>query len=304
MYIPILVLLMTFFIPYVSILSAQEKITLIDANASCVTASCHSNMGKKKYVHAAGVDARFCVKCHEIVKDGEHTFRKISSNTRTLCIQCHGEGIKAPAELKDPPPRIVFEDKNMQFHPLFIAGECTACHDAHESNFYKHLKVQYPDEFYALYTEKTYALCININCHKGFEKALTAPRTLTDTMFRNGNVNLHYSHVSIPKGRTCRTCHQICYPQHVSKNPKLIRESFPFGKRALTLTFEKTETGGDCSTTCHRTSKYDRYEPVFNLIKTVPPPGNDATDEELKLSRERDLQKQEDKEGTKEDNKQ
>ncbi|MBI5139584.1 hypothetical protein HZA26_03170 [Candidatus Nomurabacteria bacterium] len=63
----------------------------------------------------------------------------------------------------------------------------------------------------------------------------------------------------------------------------------------LTLNYEKTETGGTCNTSCHRVTKYDRYTPAFNLIKTTPRPGNDAAEEELKLSKERDMQKQKEK---------
>jgi len=37
---------------------------------------------------------------------------------------------------------------------------------------------------------------------------------------------------------------------------------------------------------------YDRYDPCPVPIRTTPRPGIDATDEELKLNRERDLQLQ------------
>ncbi len=303
-YIPsFFILSVSFIFFYISYTSAEQKILLIDTNASCITPSCHADMGKKKYVHTAGVDAKYCNRCHEIVKEGEHLFKNLPIEARSLCARCHSENINAPADLKGSPPKIIFEDKNMQFHPLFAEGKCTGCHDAHESNFYKHLKAEYPGEFYAPYSAETYTLCINANCHQGFEKALTEPRTLSATLFRNGNLNLHFSHVNIPKGRTCRTCHQICYPRRVSKNQKLIRETFQFGKRQLTLTYEKTETGGSCGTTCHRVSKYDRYAPVFNLIKTTPPPGRDATVEELKLSKERDMKEQKKKEGAKNEEK-
>ena len=270
---------------------ASEKTLFIDTSASCITSSCHEDMGKKKYIHTAGLDPMHCRRCHKIVREGEHVFKKIPSETRSLCSQCHSRHSSPPPDIKEVPPKIIFKDDGVKFHPLFGRGECTECHDAHESNFYKHLKAPYPGELYAPYSDRAYDLCVNSRCHKGFKKALTEPRTLTATMFRNGNLNLHFRHVNKEKGRTCRTCHQICY-QKRPENEKLIREGFQFGKKNLPIKYEKTDTGGKCSTTCHRTAGYDRYEPVFNLIKTTPRPGKDATGEELKLSKERDMQKE------------
>jgi len=36
---------------------------------------------------------------------------------------------------------------------------------------------------------------------------------------------------------------------------------------------------------------YDRYEPVFNALKTTPREGREATEEELKKAKERELKK-------------
>lgn len=262
---------------------ARENNFPIDIAASCITSSCHADMGKKKYVHAVGVNIKYCNKCHEIEKEGEHSFKNLPLETRLLCAQCHSEEIAAPAEFEKTPPKVILKDGGY-FHEPFAEGKCTECHDAHESNFKKHLKAEYPGEFYASYSAGAYSLCLNTECHKGLEKALTEPRTLTDTKFRNGNLNLHFRHVNKKKGRTCRACHH----HHNSKNPKLIRDSFPFRKKILTIKYKKTETGGSCTTTCHIPVKYDRYKPVEILMKTTPRLGKDATPEDLKLSRKRD----------------
>jgi predicted CXXCH cytochrome family protein len=262
---------------------AEKDILLIDTEASCITSSCHADMGKKKYVHAIGVDGKQCKRCHEIVKQGEHSFKKLLSETYPLCAKCHSEEFTTPPDIKGTPPKVIFKDKEIKLHKPFAEGKCTECHNAHESNFYKHLKAEYPSEFYASYSQETYSLCIK--CHKELEKALTEPRTLTDTKFRNGNLNLHFRHVNKEKSRTCRVCHQ----HHGSKNPKLIRKDFLFEKRTLTIEYEKTETGGICITPCHIPVRYDRYKPVEIFMKTTPRLGEDATPEELKLSREREM---------------
>lgn len=262
---------------------AQENNFPINKEASCITSSCHADMGQKKYVHAVGVDGKNCNRCHEIVKEGEHSFKKLPSETYPLCAKCHSEEFTTPPDLKGSPPKVKLKDKEIKFHAPFAEGKCTECHDAHESNFHKHLKAEYPREFYASYSAEIYSLCYK--CHKEMKEALAEPRTLNATGFRNGNLNLHFRHVNKTKGRNCKTCHH----HHGSKNPKLIKESFLFGKRKLAIKYEKTKTGGSCTTACHVPVKYDRYKPVETSMKTTPRLGRDATPEELRLSRERDM---------------
>ncbi|MEW6600956.1 MAG: cytochrome c3 family protein, partial [Nitrospirota bacterium] len=262
-------------------INAQSEILSINTEASCITSSCHAAMGKKKYVHAVGVDGRQCIRCHEILKQGEHSFKKIPPVTFPICSKCHSEEFSTPSDIKGSPPKVIYEDKEMKFHAPFAEGKCTECHDAHESDYYKHLKAEYTEEYYASYTDGTYSLCLK--CHKALEKALTEPRTLTDTRFRNGNLNLHFRHVNKPKGRTCKTCHH--HHGSKTKNLLLIKDAFPFGKRSLLINYEKTETGGSCAPACHATVQYDRYEPVETNMKTTPREGVDATPEELRLNR-------------------
>lgn len=274
--------------------SAEEKkLITLTPGESCISQSCHAVMGKKKYVHMAGVDGKQCHRCHETVKEDEHVFKKMTLITKPLCEKCHSEEFPVSGELKKElkksPPVVISKDKDRKLHAPFAEGKCTECHDAHESDFYRHLKFQYPEGLYASFSVETYTLCIK--CHKGFDQALTEPRTLSLTLFRNGNRNLHYLHVNKTKGRTCAVCHH----PHGLDNFALIRDNVPFGNRMLPLTYEKKDDGGKCATTCHRTAEYDRYNPVFNMIKTSPLPGTDATTEELKHSREEDLKRQAEK---------
>jgi predicted CXXCH cytochrome family protein len=254
-------------------------------------------MGMKKYVHEIGVDPLKCGRCHTEVTKGDHSFTQIPENVKFLCSQCHSENSIIPPDIKGKPPKVIpakDEDNTIIFHLPFKEGRCTVCHDAHESDYHSHLKKYYPPDPYAVYSSGTYSLCANIQCHKGYEKALEEPRVLRGTMFRNGNLNLHFKHVNKKKGRTCLTCHK----QHGSKVPGLIADNFHFGTRTLTLEYEKTTTGGSCRTSCHRDTKYDRYTPAANLIVSSPTPGQDATAEELKLSRERDASEEGESEET------
>jgi len=104
------------------------------------------------------------------------------------------------------------------------------------------------------YTDNAFSLCFS--CHK--RDMVQYPETSFATNFRDGERNLHFVHVNNKqKGRSCRLCHNF----HGSADPKLIRDSAPFGKWNLPLKFVKTETGGGCSPGCHKPLYYDRKTP-------------------------------------------
>jgi len=262
----------------------NDKVILIDPDASCITSECHASMGKKKYIHAVGIDPSKCRRCHIIQTAGKHIFKPIAAETGPICAQCHDKNTTPPADLTGNPPIVMSTGKESTLHKPFAEGKCTACHDAHESNYFRNLKDPFPSEPYATYTADTYRLCYNNECHKDFDSILETPRLLSGTLFRNGNLNLHFKHVNKKKGRTCYTCHR----RHGATNQKLIANLFQFGTRTLTLEYTRTDTGGTCVTPCHQTGRYDRYEPIFNAIRSSPTPGTDATKEELDASRQRD----------------
>lgn len=265
----------------------KDKILKIDTDAPCITSECHPDMGKKKYVHPIGINPTKCIICHAVISEGEHRFSPVPDQTSMLCNKCHTENATPPPDIVGTPPKVITKSKDVKLHDPFARGKCTICHDAHESNFFSHLKTSYPEGPYASYSIDTYGLCTNNDCHTKLQAILEKPRLLSHTAFRNGNLNLHFKHVNMKKGRTCKVCHR----HHGSNLPNLLSENFQFGTRTLTLKYEKTDTGGICITPCHSKARYDRYEPVFNVIKSSPTPGRDATEEELKASRERDMRK-------------
>jgi len=81
---------------------------------SCVTATCHANMGKEKYVHGP-VSVGECTVCHKPTAD--HKFKAIM-NVGKLCNDCHDK-----------------EYTGKVIHSPVQKGECSGCHDPHQSPY-------------------------------------------------------------------------------------------------------------------------------------------------------------------------
>jgi predicted CXXCH cytochrome family protein len=86
-----------------------------EAKPSCITAKCHTNIGKAKFVHGPAAVGE-CVTCHQLVKDEKHKFLPIQNSEET-CNKCH-----------DP------MQKKGTIHAPVAKGECTKCHDPHQSD--------------------------------------------------------------------------------------------------------------------------------------------------------------------------
>jgi predicted CXXCH cytochrome family protein len=173
-----------------------------------------------------------------------------------LCMSCHDRAYK-----KRDGRGIADMDKllteNTNHHGPIKQKDCSGCHNPHGSENFRILRYPYPSTFYLPFEAENYSLCFT--CH---EKTLVLDaKTTTLTNFRNGDQNLHFTHVNKPeKGRTCRSCHET----HGSNYPKHIRETVPFGSWDMPVEFQKTETGGSCTTGCHQEKKYDRANRDMN----------------------------------------
>lgn len=246
--------------------------------ALCLT--CHDKKPFQGLVTHGPVADGQCVQCHNPHASDQP--RQLQAAVPRLCFTCHDKPLKDAKGSFLPPVKATFEDKALVQHAPFAMGDCLNCHNPHAGPNHRLLVVPYAESFYTSFAKEKYP-CFRCHSVKGHsEKAFAEPRTLTDTEFRNGNLNLHYRHVNRQKGRTCRACHH----HHASKHPMYIRDSVPFGSRQITIdVFEKTETGGKCGPTCHAVVRYDRFEPVRNPLKVTPREGKDATPEELERAR-------------------
>ena len=170
----------------------------------------------------------------------------------TVCLKCHGkDDIKAKNGERLPNFVRLLKENHVHHKPL-DDKDCSACHGAHGTNYFRLLTDNYPEDLYAKYDDSTYALCYKCHNNTAF---ITEAETETATQFRNGKKNLHTVHVvNQARGRTCRTCHG----EHATKQAHLIRKDIPYGTEGwrLKINYLPTKNGGWCAKTCHETKEY------------------------------------------------
>jgi predicted CXXCH cytochrome family protein len=158
---------------------ATAKDNKDEPKESCITGSCHANMGKDKFVHGpvAGGD---CDVCHK--KKGKHKFAPIT-DVGKLCSECHeqlttqkvvhvpvkkGECTKChdphqspnKFQLRAPGSDLCFKCHNKSIiggkyvHGPVAAGSCTACHNVHQSPYQKLLLTKGNDVCFTCHTDK------------------------------------------------------------------------------------------------------------------------------------------------------
>jgi predicted CXXCH cytochrome family protein len=225
--------------------------------------SCHETIKDSTtaaYKHPAALGDRACLTCH--TAHGSNLARLMSDLPVRICMNCHDKEIKmsgggvvaAVAEVNEPA---------MFKHAPIRDGQCGGCHSTHGGDRPLLLRRAFPAEFYQRFSADKYDLCFG--CHD--EQLVENERAGGLTNFRNGDRNLHFVHVAKgDSGRSCRACHST----HASKYDRLVRDSVPFGKWQLPITFEKTPTGGMCVTGCHPAFHYDRENPVAPKATTPP----------------------------------
>lgn len=215
-----------------------------------ICVKCHDDFIKKttecKFKHPILDQKNICLNCHD--PHGSLFGNNLKVAPYNLCLDCHKQLIKGTGGKKYNIFE-VFAERPYKHGPV-AEGNCIDCHDPHGSDFYRTLKLYYPETFYTSFKIEKYALCFE--CHN--QSLVMEKITATVTNFRDGNRNLHYIHVNRKKGRTCSVCHEV----HASELPKFIRKSVSFGNWDIPIEFEKNANGGSCAPGCHKAYKYNR----------------------------------------------
>jgi predicted CXXCH cytochrome family protein len=242
--------------------------------------NCHSpHSGNFKFMFNSEGSQELCFNCHKDKKDWIENVKVKHQGlyTEKKCLACHDahvsdyvkQLVKQPVETcnichdkayNNPNNKTInmkeYLALNKIYHGPIKQGDCSSCHNTHGSDNFRMLRKYFPKAFYSSFDPKNYELCFN--CH---EKTLVLePKTTTMTGFRNGSQNLHFLHVNMPKGRTCRACHDA----HATNNPKHIRDGVPFGEWMLPVGFTQNEEGGSCLPGCHQRFEYNRKNAVKN----------------------------------------
>lgn len=228
---------------------------MLKAPSQQICNECHTDfleeMKNFKTPHQPVNDQKGCTNCH--MAHASNQEKLLKQHTMDMCLDCHNQELDANGRTLHNIAEQLSQVKYL--HGPLREKNCIACHEAHGSNHPFILEKDFPSQFYASYTEEAYDLCFD--CH---DKSLVEKKNHPTTGFRNGDENLHFLHVNREKGRSCRACHH----EHGSNQPNHVRSEVPFGRWNMTLNFEKTATGGTCSTGCHVTYGYDREERVIN----------------------------------------
>jgi predicted CXXCH cytochrome family protein len=203
--------------------------------------SCHKKndnwaKGDKKIVHSALNEKEKCLNCHEI-HSGNHQ-KLLKEETGKLCVKCHAITVAT-------------NDLSLLHTPV-QKGECLKCHSVHYGDHDKLLlKNHEREDGYVKNVEDSFQLCFS--CHSPMKKS----------NFRNGDKNLHNSHILSKFNGSQRGC-IVCHAVHVSTQQMLIQTKFNYKKFSLPIVYKKTENGGNCTTACHSNKGYDRITPTSN----------------------------------------
>jgi predicted CXXCH cytochrome family protein len=218
---------------------------------------CHQTIqqqvGTAKVEHKAWTMDHYCANCHDPhAAKLEHLLRRES---RSLCLHCHDQEVKSGNTTITNLGALLA--RTTEHHGPIRDGNCMACHsEVHGGSSRRRLKDDFPSDFYVSFKTDRYALCFL--CHE--EHLVDEARGAAFTDFRNGDRNLHFTHVNRQtKGRSCRACHDV----HASNQPTHLAESVAFGAGGwqMPLRFEPTASGGSCQPGCHKSQSYDRVTP-------------------------------------------
>jgi predicted CXXCH cytochrome family protein len=200
-----------------------------------------------KHKHSVVMADKSCLNCHN--SHGGNLAKLMKAEQATVCMKCHAKEVKSPDGRKVAAIPEILDKKTIKHGPI-RDGDCGGCHNPHGSEESRLLAKHYPESFYQAFKLEKYDLCFS--CHD--KQLVLAEKTPGLTKFRNGEQNLHYTHVNKEKGRNCRSCHM----PHASSNELHIRETVPYGNWSLPIKFTKSDSGGSCSPGCHKPYAYDR----------------------------------------------
>jgi predicted CXXCH cytochrome family protein len=171
---------------------------LVSASAAqsdtCVAVSCHPQMGKGKFIHPPLKDG--CTVCHLVTREPAGGTKSRHPGNMTISLAQKGAGL---CYLCHEPL-----NRKKVVHAPVAGGDCTTCHDPHQSGHKAMLRDSMPQ------------LCFS--CHSGSmakHKVMHAPVAEGDCS------GCHENHQSDFPGRLVREGNALCYSCHPDKEDGL-----------------------------------------------------------------------------------
>ncbi len=232
---------------------SSDKAFLLTESTPGLCYTCHDDiqtkLTKSKTVHQVAKDTKNCRNCHSPHASSHSNI--LLANENDLCFKCHNKKIISGTDTIE---NIKEKLTEAQYKHAPLEDGCNSCHDPHGSDNNYLLIASFPSDEYAKASTGTFELCFN--CHDA--DLLNQQFSETATNFRNGNRNLHYTHINGKKGRNCNICHDV----HASKTQFLIKQKSIFGTWEMPMNFRVLKNGGSCRTGCHEKKEYDRINPI------------------------------------------
>ncbi len=219
---------------------------------ACV--GCHEDVGQAmagaQVSHDAILKGDECVFCHD--PHASRDPRMLRADQPTLCLKCHSKPVVASEGRTIAAMSGGLGAAGLVHGPVSM-GQCSACHSVHGATFAGLLKAISNDTMGSRVDAANYTLCFS--CH---DKGMLDVTSAAATQFRDGNTNLHRSHLLAGAGkfRGCAACHSA----HAADGPRLIAKEVPFQGSTwmMPMNFELAPDGGTCSSGCHEAISYSR----------------------------------------------
>ncbi len=229
---------------------SSKEANLSDLKPQELCFSCHEDthntIKNAKLVHQAVNKTKACLNCHSPHSSTEKF--NLLDKEKELCLSCHNKTIASDTGSIQAIGPLLKEGNTV--HKVIDEEGCTVCHKPHESDQNSLLNKAFPAKEYVKATPANFELCFS--CHN--KQLFANPITETATNFRDGDQNLHYTHIKGDKGRSCTLCHD----PHGSVNNYMIKEKTQFGNWQMPIDFKLLKNGGSCLTGCHVERSYER----------------------------------------------
>lgn len=216
--------------------------------------ACHKDVGGAMagalVSHDAVLKGDECVFCHD--PHASRDPQMLRADQPTLCLRCHSKPVIASEGRTIAAMSGGLGAAGLVHGPVSM-GQCSACHAVHGATYAGLLKAISNDNLGSRVEAANYSLCFA--CH---DQRMLDVTSAVGTQFRDGNTNLHRSHLLAGAGkfRGCAACHSA----HAADGPRLIAREVPYQGSSwlMPMNFELTPDGGTCSSGCHEEISYSR----------------------------------------------